>query len=145
VQFVEPPYEITLTFSDGAQKKQWCNPRLWNLYRGTTVGPYVLQSALMALERWLLSFAERHPSDLDQLLCSLLQQSSNAAVTAVISSVATAHPRITPETLLVLLSSPECILLDRGRMAAEPQAQFLSAMGLLRTPTQRIAEGDRRE
>lgn len=145
VQVVEPPYEITLTFSDGSQKKQWCNSRLWNLYRGTSVGPYVLQSALMALERFLLSLAEQHPSDLDQLLCSLLRQSSNAAVTAVISSVATAHPRITPETLLVLLSSPECILLDRGRMTAEPQAQLLSGMGLLRTPTQRIAEGDRRQ
>ena len=36
---VEPPYEITLTFADGTSRIQWCNPRLWKLYRGTSVGP----------------------------------------------------------------------------------------------------------
>jgi hypothetical protein len=145
VQFVEPPVEITLTFSDGRQKTQWCNARLWNLYRGTAVGPYVLQSALMALEQWLLSFAEVRANELDGILCDILRRSSNAAMTAVVASVATANPRLAPETLLVLLSSPDCILLDRARMATESQAFALSSMMPFCTAEQRIADDERRQ
>lgn len=119
---IEAPYEITLTFSDGTTKKQWCNARLWNLYRGTSVGPYVLQSLLMALERWLLEFAEDHPDKLDEVLLSILKRSDSAAVTAVVASVATAHPHASGQTLLVLLRSRECILLDRQRLVNEAQA-----------------------
>ena len=50
--------EVELTFSDGKTCRQWCNGRLWNLYRGFSVGPYVLQSILMAMEKWLLGYAE---------------------------------------------------------------------------------------
>ena len=59
---VEP---MTLTFEDGTSRTQWCNERLWNLYRRTSVGPYVLQSILMALEHWLLEMAEARPHELD--------------------------------------------------------------------------------
>lgn len=56
---LEPAFEVELRFPDGSLKKQWCNGRLWNLYRGTSVGPYVLQAYLMALERWLRELAEQ--------------------------------------------------------------------------------------
>ncbi len=118
-EYVEPPFETPLTFADGTTRVQWCNSRLWNLYRGTSVGPYVLQSMLMAFERWLLSFAEAYPQDLDALLTDILKRSGSAALTAVVASVATAHPRRSGETLLVLLGSPVCILLDRQRLSGE--------------------------
>ena len=57
-QFIEPPWEITLTFADGTTQKQWVNARLWGLYRGMSVGPDSLQTMLMALERWLMEVAE---------------------------------------------------------------------------------------
>ena len=47
---LESAFEVELKFPNGNTKTQWCNGRLWNLYRGTSVGPYVLQSYLMALE-----------------------------------------------------------------------------------------------
>ena len=81
-EYVEPPFEMTLTFADGTSQLQWCNDRLWNLYRGTSVGPYVLQSLLMALERWLLEFAECEPRELDSILLRILRRSSSAALTA---------------------------------------------------------------
>lgn len=127
MQFVESPSQITLTFADGTTQTQWCNLRLWNLYRGTSVGPYVLQSALMALEQWLLTLAVNQPDALDKLLCTILRRSENAALTAVVASVAVAHPRLAPEVILVLLSSLECIVLDRARMAHESQAISLSS------------------
>lgn len=74
-QYVEPPSEITLTFGDGTSRHQWCNTRLWNLYRGTSVGPNVLQSLLMALERWLLDYAKVYPRGLDEVLLDILRKS----------------------------------------------------------------------
>lgn len=112
----EPLFEIPLTFQDGAIRKQWCNARLWNLYRGTSGGPYVLQSLLMALERWLLEFAEDHPDEVDEILLSILERSASVALTAVVASIATAYPNKCGKTLLVFLSSRECILLDRERL-----------------------------
>ena len=121
-EYVEPPFEMTLTFADGTSRTQWCDGRLWDLYRGMSVGPYVLQSLLMALERWLLEFAEAHPRELDAILLQILKRSDSAAITAVVASVATAFPHSSGETLLVLLRSPLCIRLDRIRLACESRA-----------------------
>lgn len=121
-EYVEPPLEITLTFADGTSRTQWCNERLWNLYRGTSVGPYALQSALMALEFWLFEVAESHADRLDAILMKILRESRSGALTAVVASAATAFPLAAGEALLVLLSSPVCILFDRARLAHESRA-----------------------
>lgn len=120
--YVEPPSETMLTFGDGATKTQWCNGRLWGLYRGMTVGPYVVQSLLMALERWLLEFAEARPDQLDRVLLSILRRSDTAALTAVVASAAAAFPHSAGETLLVLLRSRLFVQLDRERLASEARA-----------------------
>ena len=132
---VEPPYEITLTFADGTSRIQWCNPRLWKLYRGTSVGPYVLQSILMALEHWLLELAESDPRELDELLVNILRRSDSAAITAVVASIATSHPHEACETLLVLLRCRECILLDRERLVMEMRV----------SPTDKLPQLDARD
>ena len=116
---VEPPFEITLTFADGTSRKQWCNGRLWNLYRGTSVGPDVLRSILMALEHWLLELAEAHSHELDEILVDILRRSDSAAFTSVVASAATAFPHAAGETLLVLLRSRPCIELDHQRIVHE--------------------------
>mgnify|MGYP000343437804 CR=1 FL=1 len=125
---LEPAWEIHLTFADGTARKQWGNPRLWNLYRGTSVGPYVLQSLLMALEEWLLEFADKHPQQLDAVLVDILRRSESAALAAAVAGVTTAHPHASGEALLVLLSAPDYIVFDRSRMASESQASALAGM-----------------
>ncbi len=125
MQYVEPPFKLRLTFAGGTARDQWANGRLWNLYRGTSVGPYLLQSALMALERRLLEVAEIRTDVLDVVLIDTLRASESAAITAVAASVATAHPHACSETLLVLLRSHECIQLDRNRMVHESQRPSL--------------------
>lgn len=117
MEYVEPPTKMTLQFSDGTTREQWVNDRLWNLYRGTSVGPYLLQSALMALECWLLEFKDSQPDATDLLLIRLLRESDSAAITSVVASLITACPQLAPEAGLVLLRSPECIFLDKMRMA----------------------------
>lgn len=132
-EYVELPEEISITFSDGVTKQQWCNDRLWKMYRGTSVGPTVLQSALMALEYWLFETAEACPALLDQILQRILRQSNNAALTAVVASLAIAHPNIAVESLLILLSSPDCIIFDKQRMVADynpPSSWFGGVSGL---------------
>ncbi len=119
---VEPPFEMSLTFADGTSRTQWYNERLWMLYRGTSVGPDVLQSILMALEYWLLELAESDPHELDEMLLSIIRRSDSAALTAVAASVATAFPHESSETLLVLLQSRICIQLDGKRKVYEAQA-----------------------
>jgi hypothetical protein len=121
-RFVEPPFQMTLTFADGHSVEQWCNVRLWNLYRGTSVGPHMLQSALMALEHWLLGVCNSQPDDVEAILLFLLRRSECAAVTAVVASIATAFPHQAGEAALVLLRCRDCILLDRTRMVSEMQA-----------------------
>ena len=123
-EYVEPHFDIALTFTDGTSRKQWCDRELWHLYRGVS-GPYILQSILMALEHWLLELAEARPHELDRTLIDILQKSDSAALTAVIASVATAFPHMTDEILLVLLQSRPCIELDHYAAA------YLSRVHLL--------------
>lgn len=111
--------EMELVLPDGTPKKQWASHTLWCLYRGTPTGPSVLKALLMALEDWLLKEAELKPSEFDELLLSFLKLSNSAAITAVVASAAMANPLLAKETLIVLLSSPECILYDRSRWAED--------------------------
>ncbi len=125
---LEPAWEVELTFADGTTKKHWANGRLWGLYRGMTVGPYVLQSMLMALENWFLDVAKNKPAQLDAILVDILRRSDNAALAAVVASVATAYPHAAGEALLALLSARDYIVLDRSRMAAEQQMSGMAGM-----------------
>jgi hypothetical protein len=143
---VELPGEIILTFADGSYQRQWCNGRLWNLYRGTSVGSYLLQSALMALEYYLFSVAQAQSQDLDTLLTGLLRRSRSATISAVVASIANAHPHLTGETVLVLLSAPACILLDRARRDGEcsPSALLYKIIPQL-DATKRVFDEERRQ
>ncbi|MDE2888633.1 MAG: ATP-binding protein [Gemmatimonadota bacterium] len=143
---VEPPVKIRLTFADETSRTQWCNAQLWNLYRGTTVGPYVLQSILMALEHWLLEMGESHSQELDSILQYILRNSDSVALTAVVASVATAFPNAAGETLLVLLGSRPCIQLDLDRLASEVSTLSSWADSLPRIEAiHKIYEDERKE
>ena len=118
---LEKAWEVELTFADGTTCKQWINGRLWGLYRGMTVGPYPLKSMLMALESWLLEVGQKEPERLDDILVDILRRSDNAALAAVVASVATAYPHASAEGLLVLLSVRDYIAVDRSRLVGEQQ------------------------
>lgn len=125
---LEKAWEVELTFADGTTRKQWMNGRLWGLYRGMTVTPYRLQSMLMALESWLLEVGQQEPERLDAILVDILRRSDNSALAAVVASVATAYPHASGEALLVLLSVPDYIALDRSRLVGERQTSVMAGM-----------------
>jgi len=142
---LEPPWEVELTFANGETRKQWANPRLWGMYRGMSVGPYVLQSMLMALEKWLLDFAKQNPGQLDAILVDILRRSDSAALGAVVASVATANPHASGEALLVLLSVRDYVQMDRSRVAGEPQLSALSGMFPTYRTDHEFYEAERKE
>ncbi|TAM50784.1 MAG: AAA family ATPase [Nevskiaceae bacterium] len=142
---LEPAWEVELTFANGTTRKQWVNPRLWGLYRGMSVGPYLLKSLLMAFEKWLLDYAESHPEGLDTVLLEILQRSDSAALAAVVASVATAHPHQSGEALLVLLSAQDYIEIDRSRMASEHQTESLTGLFPIPRAENKIYEEERKK
>ena len=142
---LEPASEIELTFADKTKRKQWGNPRLWNMYRGTSVSPDVLQSLLMAFEKWLFEFGRKYPKELDAVLVDILRRSESAALAAVVASVATAYPHISGEALLVLLSAPNYIGFDRARMAGESQAPAMLEMLPQLLAENKVYEEERKE
>ncbi len=116
---LEPAYLVTIELPGEASVTQWANPRLWGLYRGHSVGPYVLQTALMALEAWLLEAHEHEGLDLEFSLLKILRESNNVMPTAVVASVCNAHPDKAGRAALALLSSRELLWMDRARLVHE--------------------------
>ena len=114
-----------LSFPDGKNLKQVCDEMLWNIFRGQSTSPSVLQCALMALEKILLEYAEADAKGLDNFLVSIIQQSETVAITSVACSIAIAHPNKAPKTVMLLLSSPECVLLDRRRMSRDMSGSLI--------------------
>jgi hypothetical protein len=129
-RFVELPDKTTLVLPDGTQKEQWCNWRLWALYRGAHVGPQVLECALMALEHWLLEVCRSRPGEVEGWLLELLSRSNNVGITAVVASVAVAYPPLPGMAGPVLMTSREAIELDQARMVQDyhPVGRFLEGM-----------------
>lgn len=119
---IEPAYKVTLSVPDSAQRTYWANHRLWCLYRGTTVGPYVLQTALMALETWLLEQCEDPSFDLEQWLLKILNSTNTIALVSVVASVSLAHPQRAGRAAVALLTGRELFDMDRQRMIFESSA-----------------------
>lgn len=113
--YVEPPGGIELRCPDGTKVRQWANGRLWGLYRGISVGPDALQSALMALEKWLLLLGDAKHDKLPHHLMEVLKNSNNVAATAVVASVCLAHPKLCGEAGLVVLSHRALFQMDNNR------------------------------
>jgi len=115
-KFIEHPFKVTFQLHDGTNAEQWCNDRLWSLYRGTSTGPDVILSALMALERWLLELCQSNLPQVEQILHYILKSSNNVALTSVVASCAIAHPEKAGQAAVSLLTCPVFFELDRSRV-----------------------------
>lgn len=142
---LEPARRITISMPDGSQITQWTNPRLWCLYRGQSVGPYVLQAALMALESWLLDICQMTGVDIEAWLLKLLKESNNVAITAVVASVCNAYPDKGGRAALVLLGSKELIYMDRARMVQEMSSSIMASLFSLMDAEKQICVEERKK
>jgi hypothetical protein len=112
--------QVEIPLNDGSVIKQYCSSRLWFAYRGHSVVPELLQSALMALENWLIAYTEYLESDQIELLFDYILRNSNSVMpTAVLASVATGFPKKVGKSALPLLRTPELYHMDRSRIIHE--------------------------
>lgn len=139
---MEPAQRITITIPSIGKIQQWMNDRLYRLYRGATVGPSVLLSALMALEHWLLSKGEEDNIDLEAQLLHILQESNNVMATGVVASACIAYPMKAGQAGLALLSSRDIIQNDRQRMALEHSTMDMEVFSGL-NPSHAVYEQER--
>ncbi len=139
---LEPATRVTLDVPDGEPVAQWMNGRLYLLYRGESVGPYLLQSALMALEAALFDVADIATVDLEGWLLDILRASNNVMASAVVASVCVAHPTRAGRATLALLSCRALIECDRRRLVAERRTatEFLTGLN----PSHEVHENERR-
>lgn len=93
--------------------------RLWGLYRGMHVGPELLCSALMALEKYLLQAAQLELKGLEELLEYILEQGTSALTISVLASVITARPNLATSKLIGILEVPMFFQADIVRRAGE--------------------------
>jgi len=111
---------IEIELNDGSKIEQYCSERLWLAYRGFSVVPNLLQSALMALENWLIDFAENlEYQQIDRLFDYILRNSNSVMPTAVLASVATGFPKKVGKAALPLLQNAKLYHLDRRRTVRE--------------------------
>ncbi len=115
---------IKIRLNDGSDVTQYCSHRLWCGYRGTSVLPYLLQSALMALENWLISIAEKPDNDktLEWVFDYILRNSNSVMPTAVLASIATGFPDKSGKAALPLLRTSSLYEWDLIRCGAEMTA-----------------------
>ena len=127
---LEPASKIKLEIPGHGSVEQWMSKRLFGLYRGMEVGSDLIQSALMALESWLLWIGEEDGVDLEAWLLYVLRNSTNVMTTSVAASVSVAYPGKAGRAGLALLSSREIVQCDRGRLALESSTNLSAFFGL---------------
>jgi hypothetical protein len=116
---LEPAVQVRMQIPGECDVTQWANNQLWCLYRGTSVGPAVLQTALMALESWLVGIGDADNASVEGWLLKLLRESNNVAVTAVVASVCNAYPEKVGRAGLAVLTCREFFAMDRVRVVKE--------------------------
>ena len=122
-------YEIQLVLSEKEIISQICSDRLWKTHRGTGAAPHLLESVLMALEDYVLSYVEKLTKEDSIALCLyLLRNSNNAAITAVVMSAVIAYPDKLFEISCILLKTKELFDLDRSRLLREDEANMFRGL-----------------
>jgi len=139
LEFVELPSQIEIKLSNGSISRIWSNQRLWNSYRGLSVMPHVLESALMALEAFFLEWSEHTESAelVQKYLLWVLENSNNVSTISVVASVCMAHPRLTIDAGAVLLGCKPLFRLDQSRMVQESAVLAPGGMGFFEEMLQR--------
>lgn len=125
---LEPASSVAIMVPGEDTITQWANFRLWSLYRGISAGPEILQTALMALEKWLLELCELEGVNVEQWLLKVLKESNSVMATALVASVCNAHPTKAGKAALAILSSRELFSLDRSRAMGERRDSSLSGL-----------------
>jgi len=111
------PLPVTINFPFGSQHF-WGNTQIYCWFRDTTVGPYAVISALMALEEWMERQIESD-RDVEPLFHKVLAESHSVAVLGICVSLAIAYPEKCLKAILPIVSSPYVWEMDLARLVQD--------------------------
>lgn len=121
-RFGPPPPQVSIAVGTTGPVRQFAEGGFWLMFRAAGHGPHALESALMALEDWLLAKADRGDADLAQWLEELLLRSNNVAITAVVASIACAAPHAAGPSAIAVLTTPVFFDWDLQRTTVDQMA-----------------------
>lgn len=123
---------INLFLPDCSNVSQDGSRGLWCMFRGTGIStPYLLQSVLMALEKFLLELAAQGSNTREKLqsvIETLYRDSTTVSITAVLSSVAQAYPLMVGKWVLPLLSDRKLLTWDVSRYGEDQGTPAFAAL-----------------
>lgn len=139
--------QVDITLNDGTVVKHYASPHLWRGYRGQSTLPYLLQTALMALENWLVEYLDNcgENNEIDWIFDYILRSSNSVMPTSVLSSVATGFPNKVGKAAFPLLKTSDLYRLDLIRMTQEMGGNEIHFFGLERDALSKIYIAERRE
>ena len=140
---IESPTHDEFELPDGSRKSMHSGGRLWAMYRGAGGAPDFLQSALMALEYWLLEIVKDPNFDLESVLLKIVNDSNNVALLAVVASLSIAEPIRSGSAAYSVLTSPSFFFLDQARQGQEGIALENILFGLERDPERKAMRTER--
>ena len=111
-----------IKINDNKIIKQYSIGNFWGAYRGMSVMPYVLESALMALENYLLIHFENfknNTEEIDGIMNYIISNSNSVLTTSVLSSVAIPYYRNLGQSALYLLQNNDFYDMDLSRRVQE--------------------------
>ena len=121
-------HEIEITLSNDEKIHQTISDRLWKIHRGTTVAPNLIESILMALERWLYNALPTLTDETaDDFCMKLISRTNSAAITSVIVSMVIAYPQKLFKTACCLLQTKEIFQYDLYRLTSETSTGLFPA------------------
>lgn len=113
---------VTIISETGEKYTQFGNEEIWEMHRGNSRTPALLQSIVMALEKFLIEFKQDSQKDKDKwlgMLNWLLRDSNNVGITAAVTTACISSPFISIDIILRLLRTKEIIVWDFFRFSRE--------------------------
>jgi hypothetical protein len=124
--------------------KQYISNRLWCMYRGTQTAPDLLESIHMALEKWLLNYANMvSPQHLASVCRYLISKSTSASITAAVASVVLANPEKLFTIAAILFQTKQFFFSDTNRWLLDQSARNHYAIGYGLNAKHKVHEDER--
>ncbi|MDN7245574.1 ATP-binding protein [Planococcus shenhongbingii] len=115
--------KIKIYLTDGTEKEQYSSYEFWTAYREFSNVPEIIQSALMALENWLIVYIEQSEKkeSFKILFNYIFKQSNSVALTAVLTSLSVGYPNKFGEFSLPFISIKEFYEYEMYRIMREEE------------------------
>lgn len=138
----------TITKEDGSSIKQYGTNNFWVAYRGMGNTPYIIQSALMAMENILINHFEYfkdNKKELDYCIDYIISKSNSVLTTAVLASVVMPYYKNVGKSALLLLQNNDFFDMDISRRVQEMGDKEINWFGMRKDILKEFYEEERRQ